>query len=616
MPDPVTALSTRVARRFREVFLVPTPAPDKFSDIDISKVEQLLNVPPDATENRPFIEGDHFQEGDAWVGPSPARGDAQYRDFLDILKPAFVSKNVIKEGCERLAGAVIGWEPRWTWVPRRHDLDENPPTDQELASIQELTSALTDWWDKREIHTLLKRLVFRMLWAKRGGWRLYVPSGLTDENGRVRASTIEEALDMIYMDVPEPEDIGIYEHPDTKQKLGIMLYTDAMGKKRAELCYLDGEQTVIRLLPTEGTTAVAKNDFGKHLTIYVAELDSPLITEQIRSLQKMLNMTLTLLGKGLVDNHFLERIFMNAMPPGHWTYEEDGKTRKAYVIEPRSAGGRTDSYIQGIDFQQPSKNGDTYLANPSVTIRQPLDPNGTIRGSEYWYQVMLEALRQDHILINQLATPSGKSRDHSRGDFIDSSKDPIMQTDRAGRELLLTVVYMVEEFTGQKGKWTKDFKPIFKCRPNYGPLSVAERQQNVTEAEKGFLSDETVMSLNGTDDVDAELALIKGQKRAQLALSKLRADAVTQWSVDFPREVALFLAGFTDAEIKDVMKRVTRSNSEDPNDPAPALDAGGAGGAARPAIPGPTAPSRPTATRSLPPAGNRPTIAANEGANG
>lgn len=545
--------------------------PDNFSDLTIATAKTLRPTPVEVNLNRPFIEGDHFQQGKGWVGPGPKESDPQYGDFLRILEPSFISKNVVDEGCDRLTGAVIGWEPRWAWVPIRHDTVENPMTPEETAAINELESSLTTWWDTLQVHKLVKRLIYRMLWAKESAWRLYTPGGLLGEGGSVKSKDLADALSKIYLDIPEPENAFVFEHPDTRKKVGVVIYKDAAQTEHVEFCFLEKDgQTTIKILPeskVEGETNSATNDFGGHLSMFMVSIDQPLVTEQIRALQRAYNTTLTLLQKGLADNHFLERLFMNAMPPGHWEFDSDGKTRKNYVVAKRVTGGKVDSYIQGVDYQQP--DGTTELATPSVTIRQPLDPVGTIGGCEYWYQTLLESLRQDHVLINQLATPSGKSREHSRGDFIDSTKNPVMQANLAGRELLVTVVSMAEAFMGSPGKWTKKFKPVFQCRPNYGPLSVAERQQNVIESEKGYLSDETVMALNGTDDVDAEQALIQSQPRAFLALSSSRADVVNKWSTDFPREVALFMAGYTDKEIKEIMARVGKANSLDPNDPAP-----------------------------------------------
>jgi hypothetical protein len=543
--------------------------PTDFTTLDVSSVKRLLPSLPDASDNRHFIDGDHFNNGDDWVGPGPRVGDKGHQDFLDLLAKAFVSKNAMDEICDRLVSAILGREPRWAWVPRRKVTKKQPITDAEQALIDEVETALTDWWDTRQAHKELKKLLKFMLWAREATYRLYVPSGLTDSSGSIGSvGALSDALSKIFLEIPDPESATVWTNPNTMQRLGIVVYKDTKGTEIAELTYLQGEKTVVKIVPG-GEVSEGGGNFGGHLTMFRIALDDAFLTEQLRSLQRMLNMTLTLLGKGLVDNHFVEKLFKDILPPGHWEYEEDGKTRRAFIVDEggRSTGGRTDSYMQSIDYR--NEQGNTVLANGQIVFRDPVDPTGTIKGSEYWYQCMLEEARQDHILINQSSTPSGKSREEARADFASSGEDSEMQATIVGRELLLTVVSMAEAFMGSAGKYTQQLKPIFQPRTKYGELSIEERKQSVDEAEKGFRADETAMSDIGINDVDAESSLIQSSQRGTLRIASERADVVEKWAADFPREVALKLAGFTDDEIKDIMKLVSQAEADDPGLPDP-----------------------------------------------
>lgn len=544
----------------------PPQVPDDFSTVTLEQAKQLVPSFEDAEHNRCFIAGDHFQQGKGWVGPGPGEGEQGHSDFLHVLARVFVSKNVLNECCDRLSSAVLGREPRWAWVPRRKVTDEAPVTVAEQEAIDELEQALTEWWDTREVHKCLKQQLKYMLWALESTWRLFVPSGLTDQNGSLGTiTTLDDALKKIFLEIPDPEFSTVYEHPNTRQRLGIVLYKDVASKQeRAELSYVDAQgKTVIKIVPS-ASVAQAANNFGEHLPMFRVHTDEPLITRQTRELQRQLNMTLTLLGKGLVDNHFVEKLFKDILPPGHWEYEDDKITRKAFIPDKsgRTTGGRTDSYLQSIDYR--NEQNTTVLANGEIVFRDPLDPTGTIKGIEYWYQALLEEMRQDHVLINQSATPSGKSRDEARADFADSGEEPEMQCKLSGRELLLTVVSMAEEFMGKPGKYTSLLRPVFQPRPKYGQLSTEERKQAIEEAEKGFRADETAMADIGIDDVDAEVAIINKSARGQLRLSSERADVVEKWAADFPREVALKLTGFEDKKIKEIMKSTTEAEAADP----------------------------------------------------
>lgn len=554
--------------------------------VSIDVLRQAIPVPEGVEENRKFVEGDHWQAGKAWVGPGPRPSDPSYRDVMFIIEQAFCSKNVIDEIIDRHVSAMLGKEPRWGWEminPPADPEEEIPEADQ--TAIAELEAAVTTWWDTRQAHRLLKGMIYRMLFGKRGPWRLYVPSGLLGTNGAVTATDLPTALGKLFLDIPEPENAGIWEDPETKTRVGIVIWKDAENKDHAEVTYVDpaDNKTVIRVLPAaSGQANEARNDFGGLLPMGTAELDTLWVSPQMRSLQKALNMTLTLLSKGLIDNAFLERLLLNALPPGHWEYEDDPdpetgeKIRKAYVPDRHQTGGRQTTYVQGIDFAEKAADGSrkTTVKDPSVVFREPVDPIGIIRGADYWYQSLVGEARQDHVLINKESTPSGKSREQARGDFIDSTKDTEMQTEMTGRTLLLTLVTMAEVFAGKARQWTGKYKPSFKCRPQYGPLSVEERNQNIAEAKDGFMADETAMALNGRDDVDAEQALIAAQPRSTLALSKAQAEVVDLWvGATFSRETSLHLAGFSDDEIKAIMKRESEAEPVeppvDPNNPNP-----------------------------------------------
>lgn len=545
----------------------------------IAQLRAAIPVAEGIEENRLFIEGDHWQGAEGWVGPGPKPSDPSYRDVITLIETAFVSKNVLDEIIDRHVSAMLGKEPRWSWVPivAPKEGEEIGPAD--AAAIDELEAALTTWWDKRQAHRWLKAMIYRMMWGQRGTWRLYVPAGLLGPNGNVQASDLPTALAKLFIDIPEPEDAGIWEDPETKTQVGIVIWKDAANKEHAEVTYVDAVtgQTVINIIPQEaGAVSRVANDFGGAMPIFTAELETIWITPQMRSLQKALNMTLTLLSKGLVDNAFLERLILGGLPPGHWEYEAEPdpvtgeKIRKAYIADKHVTGGRQTTYVQGVDFTDNNPDGSkrTTITTPSVVFRDPTDPSGIIKGSDYWYQEIIGEARQDHILIAGDSTPSGKSREQARGDFMDSTKDSELQTELAGRALLQTLTAMAETFMGKTGQWTKKYKPIFKCRTSYGPLSVEERAQNVAEAKDGFMADETAMSLNGIDDVDAENSLITNQPRSSLGLSETQATVVDLWvTAGFARETALHLAGFSDEEIKKLMKRESDAIANDPTPP-------------------------------------------------
>lgn len=523
-------------------------------------IEQYKSaIPPskDVDLNRKFVDGDHWQSGDGWVGPGPVKSDPEYRTIMAVIEAAFVSRNVIDEAIDRLVSAIMGKEPRWSWVPDRPMDDDEEPTTEEQTLIAEIEDAMTQWWNKRQAHLLLKEMIYKMCFGRRGVWRLFVPMGIADSTQNVSADEFKDALLKLYLDIPEPETSGVWEDPDTRELVGIVIWKDAKDVEQCEVTWLEGEKTMIRILPDQPTPV--PNEYSGAMPVFEAHLTYEFVNAQLRSLQRALNMTLTLISKGLIDNAFLERIMLGVLPPGHWEYEdkpdENGnKIRKAYVPDRHETGGRITTYAQPVDFTD--EKGVTQLTTPSVVFRDPTDPSGIIKGADFWYSAMLDEVRQAHVLLSKSVVASGKSREQARGDFIDSTNDPQAQTEGAGLELLLCLAKMGEAVCNKRGIYTGKLRPVFKCRPNYGPLTVEERLQNVNEAKDGYMADATAMALNGIDDTDAEMALIEGQPRAAIALSKLQAEAVKAWvDAGFTFEVALVMIGKDEEEIKKIMKR-------------------------------------------------------------
>src|SRR5262245_60299331 len=106
--------------------------------------------PEDAAVNKKFYEGDHWQNREGWIGPKPAETDDQAESVWAEIEAGFVSKNAVAEVIDRHANAVIGREPSWSLTPRRELTDEEQPTADEQARIEEGEAALTAWWDSNK----------------------------------------------------------------------------------------------------------------------------------------------------------------------------------------------------------------------------------------------------------------------------------------------------------------------------------------------------------------------------------------------------------------------------------------------------------------------------------
>src|SRR3954469_1047795 len=110
----------------------------KDGSVTIEQLRAAIAPPEDVALNRRFVEGDHWQDAEGWVGPGPLPSDDDYGGVMLLIEKAFVSRNVIDEVIDRLVSSILGKEPRWSWVPDRPMDDDEEPTDEEQTLISEI----------------------------------------------------------------------------------------------------------------------------------------------------------------------------------------------------------------------------------------------------------------------------------------------------------------------------------------------------------------------------------------------------------------------------------------------------------------------------------------------
>jgi hypothetical protein len=511
---------------------MPTP----FDNYDKETAKKLLgeDVWEYVTSNRSFMEGDHWQDGAGWVGPAPQTTETGYQETMAQIERAFVSRNVIHEVVERHVGGVLGREPSWglTLIEPLPEGEDIPPGDKK--NIDEAMNFLQEWWDEKEIHDILKEVAETALWAKKGNFRLYIPAGLQEADGTVKATDLKEALFYIHPDHPLAEDCSIQEDEDTKARIGILLYrTNNDSDENFELVYLDEKtgddlpETIIKLITKEEGDSDYRFTLGGRLTMYQLNKD-PLITPQVQQGQKSLNLAVSMIPRNIVTAGFLERVLLNAQMPGEWELDSDGN-RVRFVPTTLNVGAGTTNFFRGIDYQEQDpmtgKNR-TVLATPSVHWRDPVDTRFATDAKRSHYEDILEEVDQSHILKQQHANASGKSLEQARADFLNSLRDTKIKVDSMGRWLIETTLAMAEFLSGSPGKWTDKYRATFDCRIDPGPVGSDEKTQYVNASEKQIISRRTARRLSGIADVDAEEQLISAQEDSKLALRLKQAEAL------------------------------------------------------------------------------------------
>lgn len=497
-------------------------------------------VPAWLPENAAYYTGDHWQETAGWSGPIPT-GEGSGPYIVEIQR-AFVSANAIGEVVNRHAGGVLGREPAWGLTVRRPLKEGKKPTGAEQKLIDEAEAFLTNWWDAQAAHEELQNLAATAGWAGRAPIRIMIPAGevVTDEDGQavIPVSPVEEAVMRIWLDRPEPQQATIHTDRRTMQDIGIYSYeerTEAGKQTLVELTYLDAPSeldmqpaggrarvTVVEIVTEDDEGGRISTDvrmpLGGHLMMAELEL-TLLVTPQVKQQQRLLNLALTMLQRNVVLGGFLERVFLDAQPPGYFEADPENPGKMRFVPAPFKTGAATTNFVQGrviTDNEgQPllDPQGRPSVTSPDVRWREPVAIT-TFTGTAYEAKRnILEECHQVHALIAGDATPSGESRIQARADYVIDLIKAAGRVNILGRWLIETVLSLAAYLAGEPGRFDS-LRATFECRIDPGPMTAEEYRLVMELVDKKLLSRESGMSRTGVDDVDAEKARIDAEAPA------------------------------------------------------------------------------------------------------
>ena len=477
----------------------------------IAPADTVIDAAP--TVNRAFYDGDHWQTAEQWAGPVPAADDSDVAAVLAQIKQAFVSKNAIKEVCDRHILACIGSEPDWSITVARELGEGQQPTPAEQALINEANAALVAWWDARGIHRTIQDAGITLLLAARSCLRLYVPKGLTEEGEdglrRVPIGDLSESLARLYLQHPTPDQAAVAVDEDSQQPLGIYIHRDKQGVETLEVCCADGTMTVLGQQTGSSTELLRwPLDVGGRLLIHQMQAQ-PLVTEQVRALQRLLNLSLTMLSRNVVQGGFLERVILNGELPGTFVDDATAPGVRRFVPAPFHVGAGSVNFVRGVTTTD--SEGRETLANPSAVYKDPVPVDTFTATKKEAYQGILEETHQLHALMSGDAAASGESRIQARADFEASLGDTLAQINAAGRWLLETALALASLFADEPGRFA-GLRVHFACRVNTGPLSSLDRDAILKEKEAGLESAEGAMMRLGRADPAATLAAVEAEK--------------------------------------------------------------------------------------------------------
>lgn len=524
------------------------PAPD---NITVEWISSRLSsmTSADYAVNKLFYDGDHWQSGVQWSGPTPEPGHRDRNKVMEIIRKGFVSRNCIKEVVNRQANGVLAREPAWHLSTRAPAASDSGLSQQEDELRQLGEAEFTVWWDRVNADQVLADVVRKALKGGRAAVRVYVPHGRLTASGTlpVRPGDLTAALTAIELHSPEPYDAGVVVDENTKQEYGVYVHRDEDGELRAELVYappnldqnglIDSERpplTVIREIqpttapaaqqlldaqgnpiPTTNATQVfvqqAAIDIGGLLTIYEIKLDQ-LITEQVRQLQRSVNKSYTMADHNVEMAGYLERTITNGMMPGHFEPDPNMPGRQRLVRDEYVTGGGAVNFVNGIPLynQQGEFKG---ITDPNVIYRNPVGPEAFERSGRMFYAALLDECSQAHYLLAGSEYVSGESRIQSRAEYVQILRRVKRIVDAAGRWLIEVVLNMASYFAGQPRKFAP-MRAVFDSRLMPGPATAEATRTAIELRSAGGLSREGLMERSDIDDVDAEIRRIENEAKA------------------------------------------------------------------------------------------------------
>lgn len=507
-----------------------------FESLTLKQVEEAVNaVAPDdaAIQARAFYDGDHWQSGDAWIGARPPSDSPQFVTALANIEAAFVSENVTKEIVDRHKAGVLSREPTWRFVPRRALVKDEAPNPSEQTRIDELEAAMTEWWDRRRPHQLIGDALVNALLGGRGPMRVFVPSDLRAEDSSVSAEDFASALDMVYVDAPDPGSAAVLVDVNSRHEVAALLFDKfptsyfmgvtpaGSGEKVAEISYLnDDGTTALRVINSSGVAEEANPPLA--LARHVTQNDltrEPLISNQVRRLQMGLNLVLTQMLRNVNLAGSLERTMINVMPPGEYVDSAgkpwvEGKSsgEKTYKAQTMPVGSGVSAFLRGYAIYDKDNNLTGY-SNGSINYRDPVPVTTFSDTRALLYMSILGQVGQLHALIAKDATASGESRKQARSEFESSLADSESPVNNTGRWLLETVASLAAIFARTPDRYS-DLRCEFSVTLDAGPLSADDRREVVDEFTKHVFSHETTLTKLECPDVDAELQKIAEEDQA------------------------------------------------------------------------------------------------------
>lgn len=471
---------------------------------------------------RAFLQGDHWQDWEGWTGPRPDPKDPDAAVLREGIARGFVSRNVLGECVGRHVNGVLGRDVKWQVVPRRELAEGEAPSGDEQARADEAVELLRTWVDARKLNQEFDRLGETLLIAGEAYLRAFVAPGAVGADGLVPTADLATSLGRVYLDFPPPGAAAVWTDPRTQAKCSVYRYRETAGSRpsqiqgqqgdeRAELSYLDGDQTVIRLVGGQDDEYAYR--LGSRLLM--ADLRrKPLLNPQVVSQQKLLNKTLSQMARNGDMAGFRERVTYNARMGGNLVRDPDSGEER-WVPDTLPVGAS--SLLRLTGYKVRDAEGNESMTMPGMDWIDPVPVGTFLEAAQSAYEAILAECNQLHYAMSADATASGESRQVAMAAYLIDLLQTKQQVDGAWSWLLETALALAAVLSGQPGRFD-DLRVMAEASVDPGPISTEMIRTVIELWREGKLTLRTGLTWIGVEDVDGEIAGIQAEEAARRAM--------------------------------------------------------------------------------------------------
>lgn len=501
-----------------------------------SEAREHITTPPHFDEVTAFvIERDHWQSGAGFTGPMESPDETTAGVLETGVQKNFTSENVLGEVTSRRTDGPLAREPERQSIL----LVDREPSEQDEALMEERDTVLDAWWKDRKLTDMLRTHGEGLTIYGRHYLRLRLPRGLLRDDGSLKKppQTIEDALNLLYVEALSPDEAALYTDPDTMADVGIVSSeyraADGTTQRVTETTYLDAEgRTELRQMYSSGEIyrADPPYDLEGRLLLYESCEPRAFVSPQMLEGQRALNTASTCLRVVGNDASFPIRILLNAMPVGRIVVNEETR-QKTLVPEPLSLPPGAILNLIGVEVEDAQGNLSDVKA-PGVASFDAAPIENFIREMDKRRFAILKEAKQAFVEMSGDATASGESRIQAMAEYERDGEKLMAVINAAGQWICDTAWTWAQSLLSTPGPVFGDseFVTDFRCRytrPSPTSAVLDARRQDVKE---GLLSDTTYIGEYIGVDPEAEQDLLDQSQRALLARKKLLSEVITSLS--------------------------------------------------------------------------------------